>query len=214
MVNLHLLFTGFLLGLILCLPLGPIGMLSVRRTMVYGELAGVLTILGGACADAVFFFIAGYGIAQIPEFIAKYRESFQLVGGVVLLFTGLTIYFKKIKHKVKTDKAKKSMPAVFISSFFLMLSNPLPVIAFMAAVSSITVIKEDALNLNHVLLITSGAFIGSAIWAPLLVISGRILKDYSRLAQSNWLNRISGIVIMLFGVILIGGLALKYLFKI
>lgn len=210
----HLLFTGFLLGVILCLPLGPIGMLSVRRTMVYGEMAGVLTILGAACADACYFFIAGYGIAQIPEFIERYKEWFQFFAGVVLLIVGISIYLKKIKHKVKTDKAEKaekSMPAVFISSFLFMLSNPLPVIAFMAAVSSISVLSDDALQLNHVLLITAGAFVGSAVWAPLLVVSGRILKDYSRLAQSPWLNRISGLVIIAFGVALLGELLISKL---
>lgn len=210
----HLLFTGFLLGVVLCLPLGPIGLLSVRRTMLYGELAGVLTILGAAFADAFYFFIAGYGVSQIPELIQKYQVYFQFFAGLVLLIVGFSIYFKKIKHKVKTnkvEKAEKSMPAVFISSFLFMLSNPLPVIAFMAAVSSISVLSEGALKLEHVLLITCGAFLGSAVWAPLLVISGRILKDYSRLAQSAWLNRISGLVIIAFGVILLGELLISKL---
>lgn len=210
----HLLFTGFILGLVLCLPLGPIGFLSVRRTMLYGEMAGVLTILGAACADACYFFIAGYGIAQIPELIEKYRGLFQLLAGLVLLVVGVSIYLKKIKHKLKTDKmekAGKSMPAVFISSFLFMLSNPLPVIAFMAAVSSISVLSEGALLFNHVLIITLSAFVGSAAWAPLLVISGRVLKDYSRMAQSPWLNRISGLVIITFGVILLGELLVSKL---
>lgn len=207
----HLLFTGFLLGLVLCLPLGPIGMLSVRRTMVYGEMAGVLTILGAACADACYFFVAGYGLAQIPEFIERYRDWFQVIAGVVLLIVGLSIYFKKIKQRKtdKVEKAEKSMPAVFISSFLFMLSNPLPVIAFMAAVSSISVLSEGALKLNHVLLITLGAFLGSAVWAPVLVVGGRILKDYSRLTQSPWLNRISGLVIIVFGFILLGELLIS-----
>lgn len=204
----HLLFTGFLLGVVLCLPLGPIGMLSVRRTMVYGEMAGVLTILGAACADACYFFIAGYGLAQIPEFIEKYRDWFQFFAGIVLLVVGLFIYCKKTKQRKtqKMEKNEKSMPAVFISSFLFMLSNPLPVIAFMAAVSSISVLSEGALRLNHVLLITGGAFLGSAVWAPVLVIGGRILKDYSRITQSPWLNRISGLVIIVFGIALLSEL--------
>lgn len=211
----HLLFTGFLLGLVLCLPLGPIGMLSVRRTMIYGEMAGVLTILGAACADACYFFVAGYGLAQIPEFIEKYKDWFQVIAGIVLLIVGVSIYLKKIKKrktdKVEKDKAEKSMPAVFISSFLFMLSNPLPVIAFMAAVSSISVLSEDTLRLNHVLIITAGAFLGSAVWAPALVIGGRVLKDYSRITQSPWLNRISGLVIIAFGVILLGELVFSKL---
>lgn len=211
----HLLFTGFLLGLVLCLPLGPIGMLSVRRTMIYGEMAGVLTILGAACADACYFFVAGYGLAQIPEFIEKYKDWFQIIAGIVLLIVGVSIYLKKIKKrktdKMEKDKAEKSMPAVFISSFLFMLSNPLPVIAFMAAVSSISVLSEDSLRLNHVLIITGGAFLGSAVWAPALVIGGRVLKDYSRITQSPWLNRISGLVIIVFGVILLGELVVSKL---
>lgn len=210
MLSLNLLFTGFILGLFLCLPLGPIGMLSVRRTMVYGEMAGVLTIIGAACADAFFFFIAGYGIAQIPEFIERYEEWFQLIGGVILIIVGVSVFFKKIKRKVKTDKAEKSMPAVLISSFFLMLSNPLPVLVFMAAVSSMAVLKDDVLSLEKVVILTVGAFIGSAIWAPVLVISGRLLKDYSKLAQSPWLNWISGAVIMAFGVILLISLVVRH----
>lgn len=211
----HLLFTGFLLGLVLCLPLGPIGMLSVRRTMVYGEMAGVLTILGAACADACYFFVAGYGLAQIPEFIEKYRDWFQFSASLVLLVVGLSIYFKKIKQRKtnKVEKAEKSMSAVFIFSFLFMLSNPLPVIAFMAAVSSVSVLSEGALKLNHVLLITFGAFLGSAAWAPALIIGGRILKDYSRITQSPWLNRISGLVIIVFGFILLGELLIRKFFE-
>lgn len=210
----HLLFTGFLLGVVLCLPLGPIGMLSVRRTMVYGEMAGVLTILGAACADACYFFIAGYGLAQIPELIEKYQDWFQFFAGIVLLIVGVTIYFKKNKcHKTKeVEKNEKSMPAVFFSSFLFMLSNPLPVIAFMAAVSSISVLSEGALKLNHVLIITGGAFLGSAVWAPVLIIGGRILKDYARVTQSPWLNRISGLVIIVFGIILLSELLIAKMF--
>lgn len=204
----HLLFTGFLLGVVLCLPLGPIGMLSVRRTMVYGEMAGVFTILGAACADACYFFVAGYGLAQIPELIEKYQDWFQFFAGIVLLVVGVSIYFKKTKQRQtqKIEKSEKSMPAVFLSSFLFMLSNPLPVIAFMAAVSSISVLSNDALRLNHVLIITGGAFLGSAVWAPVLVIAGRILKDYSRVTQSPWLNRISGLVIVVFGILLLSEL--------
>lgn len=208
----NLIFTGFLLGVVLCLPLGPIGMLSVRRTMIYGEMAGVVTIVGAACADACYFFIAGYGIAQIPELIEKYQNWFQFFAGFILLVVGLSIYFKKIKRRVRNDKPQRSLFSIFASAFFFMLSNPLPVIAFMAAVSSISVISDDALSLYSVVLITAGAFIGSAVWAPILVVSGRLLKDYSRLAQSVWLNRISGLVIILFGVALLAGLLIKTIF--
>lgn len=208
-MSFHLLFTGFILGVILCLPLGPIGMLSVRRTMVYGEVAGMLTILGAACADAVYFFIAGYGIAQIPEFIEKYQNWFQFFAGVVLLVVGLNVYLKKIKRREHNDKPQKGLLTIFVSAFLFMLSNPLPVIAFMAAVSSISVLSEDTLSLYGITLITIGAFLGSAIWAPILVVGGRLLKDYSRMAQSVWLNRISGLVIMAFGIVLLIGLVIK-----
>src|SRR5947208_8311830 len=87
-----LLLKGVLVGIIIAVPAGPVGVLCIRRTIFHGQMAGFLSGLGAATADAVFGIIAAFGLTVISDLLLDYRDWLRIGGGAFLLFIGLTAF--------------------------------------------------------------------------------------------------------------------------
>ena len=83
---------GLIMGISIAAPVGPIGVLCIRRTLAQGKLAGFISGLGAATADAIYGIIAGFGITFISGFLIAQARWLSLVGGLFLCFLGIRTF--------------------------------------------------------------------------------------------------------------------------
>lgn len=195
---------GLAIGFLLCAPLGPIGLFCVRTTLVAGRAAGMVSVLGASTLDGVYCLIAGLGISSVAHLLSQYKTLFELSGGVVLLLLGIRLFFLRTVKEAPQARVRGLMSA-YSSTFLLMLANPLPILAFSAGFAAMGLHnwQGEPLQLG---MVVAGAFLGSCLWAPILVTAVRVFRFQFSQKQLQMLNRISGGIFVLLGIVL-GGLA-------
>ncbi len=188
---------GLIAGFVICIPFGPIGLLCVMRTLTDGKVAGIASVLGASVMDAIYCAIAGLGVSYISNFLNKESMVLRLAGGLLLIAMGIKIFFTHPAEKTPEAKGH-GLVAAFGSSFFLMFTNPMAIVVFTATFSALGIGGwEDAYSATAILV--AGVFVGSSLWAPILVAAVATLKPQLTLAQLRLANRISGIVLFCFG---------------
>jgi threonine/homoserine/homoserine lactone efflux protein len=193
------LLKGIIIGFSLAAPVGPMGILCVRRTLAHGGWRGFVIGLSSASADVVYAVIAAFGVTLISNFVAGHQQWLRLVGGILLLALGFHTFRSHPNAHVPTKWMNREA-RVFISTFLLALSNPLTLFAYAAALSGIGVenIKSDRIYLT---LLVTGVFLGSLLWSSLLTILARIFKEKVSTRGLGIVNKVAGSLLMLFGAI-------------
>jgi len=190
---------GLILGFIICVPFGPIGLLCVQRTLTDGKVAGVASVLGASVVDAIYCAIAGLGVTYISNFLNSERTVLRLGGGVILIAMGIKIFFTRPAEKTP-EATGHGLLASFGSSFFLMLTNPLAILVFTATFSALGIGGWQDAHLSSGILVI-GVFAGSALWAPIFVAGVNLFSPHLTLDQLQLANRIAGIILFGFGVV-------------
>ena len=190
---------GLILGFIICVPFGPIGLLCVRRTLMDGKVAGIAAVLGASVVDAIYCAIAGLGVSYISNFLTNERTVLRLAGGLVLIAMGITIFLTHPSEKAPEAKGH-GLFASFGSSFFLMLTNPLAILVFTATFSALGIGGWHDAHISTGMLVI-GVFVGSALWAPLLVAGLSLFNTQLTLSQLRLANKVAGIILFFFGAV-------------
>lgn len=189
---------GWLIGFFIAMPVGPIGMLCVKHSLVRGMSYGLVSGIGAALADAIYGALAGLGVSAISSFLSANQVVIQLVGGLFLSYLGLTTMFAQGADNCE-DALKTRHWRIFLATFFLTLTNPMTVLSFAGIYAGLSIGVEQ--ELLAILLLTCGIFIGSAAWWLMLSMGAAVLGRNINIQTVNWLNKISGIVILAFGVV-------------
>lgn len=190
-------FKGLLLGFLVAAPVGPIGLLCIRRTLAQSRLHGFLTGLGAATADAAYGAVAAFGLTAVSSFLVGQQFWFRLVGGIFLVYLGLKIGFSKSGNE-KNAKKEKSLLATYLSSLFLTVTNPATILSFAAAFAGLGLTAGD--GPLDALLLVAGVFLGSAAWW--LLLSGATGLARKKLSERmiRGVNGFSGTLIAGFGI--------------
>ncbi|MDX9696685.1 MAG: LysE family translocator [Bacteroidales bacterium] len=200
---------GIIVGLLASIPLGPVGVLCIQRTLNKGRLSGFLSGMGAATVDAIFALIAAMGLTFIINFIEQQRFFIQIIGGIVLIIMGLIVFYKNPVKQMRRQKRGKSTPYQdFFSVFLLTLSNPVAVFLFVAALASIDIVSVESPILST-LFVVSGVFLGALLWWVMLISFVDLFRKKFRLKQLWWINKIAGVLITGFGIFAI--LAIFYM---
>lgn len=195
----QLYFEGIILGILVSAPLGPIGVLTIQRTINKGRNSGIATGLGALTADTFYAALTGFGVSIITEFISNHQLSFRVVGGIILLFLAYKIFNTNITKQVKNRKiGNNNYISDFISTFLLTISNPLTIIFFGIAYGTLG--HKNEFELESLLMLIAGISTGAAIWWLGLVSIISIFKDKFRLKQLWWINKITGVLIAVFAI--------------
>ncbi|MBI5944279.1 MAG: LysE family transporter [Chloroflexi bacterium] len=194
--NLLIFLRGFLIGISIAAPVGPIGVLCIRRTLAEGKLKGFLSGLGAASADMVYGAIAAFGLTFITDLLLDNKFWLRIIGGCFLLYLGLKTFFEKPADHAATAKQSGYFGA-YLSTFFLTITNPMTILSFAAIFAGTMFIG----NVNSPIVLVAGVFAGSAFWWLALsfgvgLIRGRLNQNFM-----TWINRISGAVILFFGIL-------------
>ena len=194
-----ILFRGILLGLAIAAPVGPIGVLCIRRTLVAGPAIGVLSGLGAATADGFYGCIAGFGLTFISQFLIDQAGWLQRVGGGFLCYLGLTTFWAQPATKATTATGT-GMLSAYASTLALTLTNPATILSFIAIFAGLGLATTEQDYLASSLLVL-GVFLGSALWWLLLSCSVNLFRAKFNLQWLQWLNRGSGLIIFTFGIV-------------
>lgn len=192
------LLKGFVVGFSIAAPVGPIGVLCIRRTIAQGRIHGLVSGLGAATADAIYGCIAGFGLTLISSFLISQQMWLRLIGGCFLCFLGVRTFLSKPSEQVALVK-ENGLSSVYASTFLLTLTNPLTILSFAGIFAGLGV---GSANNNYVSATTLvlGVFIGSALWWLILSAVVSMFRTKFTLAGMQWVNRIAGIILVGFGV--------------
>lgn len=196
---LTLFLKSIFVGFIIAVPVGPIAILCIRRTLSHRFSLGLATGLGAGFADTVFGSIVGFSLATLANFITEYDHILRLVGGITLLWIGVSIL--KTNHHFTTSSQETSQTLImsFISSFLLTLTNPITLLAFTAVFASIGV---STLGTSYIYpcIIVSGVFVGANGWWLSLCTVVRLMKHHLTETTIQRINQGSAISLIGFSL--------------
>lgn len=191
---------GIIIGILASIPLGPVGVVCIQRTLNRGRYAGFASGLGAAIADTVFAIIAVLGLSFIINFVEEHQLYFKIIGGMFLIYLGYRIFNTNPVIQIRKQRRNKNnLFEDFLSVFLLTLTNPLAVFLFLAVFASLGILAEE-LNYYVAFYIVLGITIGAALyWFTFSSIINAFRKKF-RLKSLWWINKISGLSILLFGL--------------
>ena len=196
-MDITFLLRGLAIGFSIAAPVGPIGVLCIRRTLVEGRAYGLVSGLGAAVADAIYGCIAGFGLTFISNFLVGQQAWLRLMGGVFLCYLGLKTLFAKPAEQAASAKGT-GLVGAFASTLFLTITNPMTIISFAAIFTGLGLVGAGGNYVSAGLLIL-GVFIGSALWWFILSGGAALFREKVNLHGLRWINNISGAIITGFG---------------
>jgi threonine/homoserine/homoserine lactone efflux protein len=191
------LLRGFVLGLAIAAPVGPIGLLCIGRTLNEGRVHGFVTGLGAATADAIYGAVAAFGLTSLAEVLVGYQIPIRILGGVFLVYLGIRTALARPRPAMQTGPSS-SLPAAYASTFFLTLTNPVTILSFAAVYAGLGV-GAAGWSVSSSLAIVAGVFVGSSSWWFLLSAAVSLLRDRIELVALVWINRVAGALLLAFG---------------
>jgi threonine/homoserine/homoserine lactone efflux protein len=196
-MDLPVVVRGLIVGFSIAAPVGPIGVLCIRRTLAEGRLAGLSVGLGAAAADAVYGAVAGFGLTAVSALLVRQQGALRLLGGLFLCYLGLRTALAAPAASAAGARGGGLLGA-FASTFGLTLTNPATILSFVAIFAGLGI--AGAGSWADAGLLVLGVFLGSALWW--LFLSGVVAAVRARLdgAAARWINRLSGLVLLAFGI--------------
>ena len=222
---------GLVIGFSIAAPVGPIGVLCIRRTLANGRASGLISGLGAAVADACYGSIAAFGLTFVSGLLISQGDWLRLIGGIFLCYLGVKTFLEKpasLEGLVLTTAsdlhASTGLQASFVpgrvgwvrgllvdfaSTFLLTLTNPMTIISFTAIFAGLG-IADSGGSASIALTIVLGVFSGSTLWWLILSTAADILRArFLQPAGLRWVNWVSGLIITAFGLVVLLGYFLQ-----
>lgn len=198
-MDINFFLRGLIIGFSIAAPVGPIGVLCIRRTLAQGCASGLVSGLGAATADAIYGCIAGFGLTFISSLLIHQQIWLRLIGGAFLCYLGAKTFMSLPAEQAAKAKGN-SLVGAYASTFFLTLTNPMTMLSFAAVFAGLGVASTRG-NYALAIVLVLGVFTGSALWW--LMLSGGIGLFRTKLTprRLQWVNRISGVLITAFGLV-------------
>ena len=203
-MDIPFLLKGIIIGFSIAAPVGPIGVLCIRRTLADGRLAGLISGLGAATADLFYGCVAAFGLTFISQFLIDQEQWLRLVGGLFLLYLGIKTFLAKDDGQ-EIEQKKGGLLNAYFTTFFLTLTNPMTILSFMAIFAGLGIVNT-AVDYLSALILVAGVFTGSAMWWLLLSAGASFFQKKIDAQGLAWINRISGAIITIFGFVALAGL--------
>jgi len=197
--DIPLLLRGWLLGFAIAAPVGPIGVLCIRRTLADGRLIGFLSGLGAATADMLYGAVAAFGVTAVQRLLLSHQVWLQLVGGLFLVCLGFRTFFARPADRAAEVRAAPGKLSAYITTLGLTLTNPATILSFTVIFAAFR-LGDISGGLLAPALLVLGVFLGSATWWLFLSASVGFFREHFTSTWMLWVNRLAGIVILAFGL--------------
>ncbi|MGV3754353.1 MAG: LysE family translocator [Verrucomicrobiota bacterium] len=191
------LLQGLLIGFSIAAPVGPIGVLCIRRSLADGPRAGLVVGMGAATADAAYGCVAGFGLTAISSFLVGQQFWLGLIGGLFLCWLGVRTFMSP----PATDAAKAQgdrLAAIYFSTLLLTLTNPATILSFVAVFAGMGLGAAPDYGAASVMVL--GVFLGSACWWLILSNGVSLFRSRVTPAWMRGINRLSGGLLIAFGL--------------
>ena len=197
--DLELFARMLVIGVVVAAPVGAMGVLCIQRTLMHGWRAGLATGAGIATADAGYAALAAFGITAVSRWMVDYQAPLRIVGGLGLLWLGW--------RALRTPPAGEAAEAVdsprllplYSSAVGLTLTNPLTIMAFAAIFAGAGLVAQP--GAGSALVVTLGVALGSLAWWIALTTAVWVVRHAVSDRAMVVVNRISGGVLLAFGVL-------------
>ena len=198
-MDLGFLARGLAVGFAIAAPVGPIGVLCIRRTLADGQAAGLLSGLGAATADAFYGAVAAFGLTVVSGFLVSQQIWLRLIGGAFLCYLGgQTLLAAPPAGEAPARVA--GLAGAYAGTLALTVTNPMTILSFAAVFAGLG-LGAGGRDWTAAGLLVLGVFCGSALWWLLLSSGVRLVRRRVTPEHMRWINRLSGAVIFAFGLL-------------
>lgn len=188
---------GLAIGFAIAAPVGPIGLLCIRRTLAHGPGVGFASGLGAATADAIYGAIAAFGLTTVSAVLIGGERWLRLAGGLFLVVLGVRTARARPSPGGATP-ASEGLVRAYTSTVLLTLANPLTILSFVAVFAGLGLGGETAAR-GAALTLVLGVFLGSALWWLILSGGAGLFRERLSTGTLAWVNRLAGAGIASFG---------------
>jgi threonine/homoserine/homoserine lactone efflux protein len=202
-MDINFFIKGLVIGFAMAIPIGPIGIICVRKTLTEGRMHGMVIGLGAATADLFYGSVAAFGLTIISDTLNNQRVWIRLVGGALLLFLGIRT-FRARPADPNLPLRNAGVLRSYFTTIFLTFTNPITIFAFIAVFSALGL--GEGLGFFSASILVSGVFLGSGLWFLILSSGVTLFRKKLDLAGMKWVNKIAGILIIISGLIALGSL--------
>jgi threonine/homoserine/homoserine lactone efflux protein len=197
-VNLPIIITGAVVGFCIAAPVGPIGALTIRRTLAQGRVMGFVTGLGAATADAAYGAVAAFGLTFITGLLMALQGWLRGAGGIFLIFLGIAT-FRAAPAPPNQEQRAIGLLSAYATTALLTLSNPTTILSFLGIFAALG-LQEATSNYRSASVFVLGVFLGSTFWWLILSSGVGLLRPRITDGGLHWVNKVSGILVAVFGV--------------
>ncbi len=188
---------ALVIGFTIAATVGPISLLTIRRTIEHGRVYGLASGLGVATADASYAGIAAFGLTAITSLLVSGHFVLGLVGGLIIVAIGLRTMLTE-PGGIARERQRPGLLGAYASIYALTMTNPLTILVFAAVFAGLGF--GVGASLLDATLITLAVWLGSALWWLLLTALVAGLRDRLSPTVYRWINRIAGAALVVFGV--------------
>lgn len=208
---------GLALGVMVAAPVGPVGLLCIRRTIQKGLFIGFATGFGAAFADAFFSAVAAFGVTAITDILQRYNDPIHVLGGALLMVIAWYTWHDKPKQADTKSVEEKVLKRAHIklggalkatlTSFVITMMNPATVFGVLAVVATFGGL-QSRVEAGAIIL---GIFCGSSLWW--LMLSGGVSLMRHRFSEKRvvTINRVTAVALTGFALWVLVVAGLKYL---
>ncbi len=186
---------GMAAGFAIAAPVGPIGLLCIRRTLHHGSLAGFVSGLGAASADLIYGLLAVAGIGVLNAWLLHRSPWLSAAGGLFLIGLGIRIWREPPAGESAAAR-DLGLGANFGSTFLLTLTNPMTIVTFAGLMAGLGAAASKAAPFS----LAAGVFLGSAAWWLVLSYTTALLRHRLSPASLRWVNRGAAALLIAFGL--------------
>lgn len=203
---------GLILGFVVSIPLGPVAILCVRRTLQKGQSAGLLSGAGAMFSDLIYAAIAYTGIGFVISFIERYETAFQLLGSLIFFLFGAYMYLRPPNLDVKDAVTKPSWYNYFLTSFACTIINPGILLLYLAGFSRFD-FTEKWFSSQLTFLITMLAIgIGAMLWWTILTGFVSHIRQRISITDIKSANKVFAIGVMIVSCISVAFIIYQFFF--
>jgi len=189
---------GLLIGFSIAAPVGPIGLLCIRRTLADGRTVGFVSGLGAATADAFYGAVAGFGLTVVSGALVQGQTPLRLVGGAFLCYLGVRTFLARPGQAAALG-GRRGLLGAYASTLGLTLTNPSTILSFIAIFAGLG-LGSGGSSYTSAGLLVAGVFIGSALWWLILSTTAGAVRGRLTPVSLRWVNRLSAVILAGFGV--------------
>lgn len=207
-----ILATGFVIGILVAAPIGPVNLICIRRTLAYGPLNGFMSGLGAAIGDGIFAALSAFGLTAITQIIEGYSTPLQVAGGLLLIGFGVHTFLAEpmsiaVPNVEGVVEGRRSFIGSMVSTFLLTLTNPATLFGFAALFAGLGTLSEPgAASFANAAILVLAVIAGSASWWFALTAFTSLFHRQLDRKRMKLINEGSGVLIAVFGLFVLGHL--------